>query len=174
MTILRLCKHPVMGSELHPAGTVCGIADRPRFFFDILAIPPGFRYAQFKRRTGGLDDEVTAENSLMPVIALLCVHFCLALFRPALLYRLGLRNCLTLIGIHRYSGSGNLLSPKRHHSSGNRFSGKSGWHSNGSRVAAGYYPADQICDTGQSLSIIRLSAKDERCEPPVFFYISGL
>ena len=41
--------------------------------------------------------------------------------------------------------------------------------SHGCGVAAGHHPADQVCNTGQSLSIIRLSAKDERCEPPAFF-----
>ena len=145
----------------------------PLLFLTSLQSLRDFDMLSSRERTGGLDDEVTAENSLCAGDCT-ALHFCLALFRPALLYRLGLLNHLRPDRYPGHSGSGNLLSQKRHHSSGNRFSGKSGWHSNGSGVAAGYRSADQVCDTGQGLSIIRLSAKDERCEPPVFFYISGL
>ena len=114
--------------------------------------------------------EDTAENSLR---AGDCgaLYFCLVLFRPALLYRLGLRNFLRPDRYLGNSGSGNLFSKERHHSSGDCFPGKSCWHSHGCGVAAGHHPADQVCNTGQSLSIIRLSAKDERCEPPVFLHI---
>ena len=150
-------------------GDGCRSAERPRLLF--LTSLQSIRYFDMlssREEIGGFEYEDTAEN---PLRAGDCsaLYFCLVLFRPALLYRLGLRNFLRPDRYLGNSGSGNLFSKERHHSSGDCFPGKSCWHSHGCGVAAGHHPADQVCNTGQSLSIIRLSAKDERCEPPAFF-----
>lgn len=62
-----------------------------------------------------------------------CSVFCLALFRCT-------RNHLCTDRHPRNSGSGNLFSEERYHSSDDCFLHESGWHSDGGCMIAGYHP----------------------------------